>query len=180
MSCVQCYVHVVSRTCRVCGTVYTLYSGVEYMWRCVHVVQATPCTCDVVHMLCRWCSVQVVLCTCCTYGIGVCMVLCACRRCCVIGMQYYVCELCSHRIVVCVLVVLYSMQVHALGGISHRVQMDALYCIHWVWVYVLYVKCRCMYSMVLYVVCGCMYVTHTMCMCTWLRRRNWVFVVCPI
>jgi len=35
--------------------------------------------------------------------------------------------------------------------------------------------CRFMYCMVLYDVCSCMCVMHTMCMCTWLRRRRWVF-----
>ena len=44
--------------------------------------------------------------------------------------------------------------------------MDALYCIHWVWVYVLYVKCRCMYYMVWYdvwlYVCDAHYVSMNM------------------
>ena len=35
-----------------------------------------------------------------------------------------------------------------------------------------------MYCMVLYVVCGCMCVMHTMCICMWPKRRNWVFVGC--
>lgn len=58
-----------------CGIVYMLYSGAVYMWRCVHVVHVVPRTCDVVHMLCirceGSCSVQVVLCTCGTYGTSV-------------------------------------------------------------------------------------------------------------
>jgi len=69
------------------------------------------CTCDVVHALC---NVQVVLCTCCTYGTGVRVVLCACHTCCVEGMWYYVCALCSHGIVTCVFVVLYFVYVYEL------------------------------------------------------------------
>jgi len=41
-------------------------------------------------MLCRWYCVQVVLCTYCTYGTDVHVVLCACRTCCVVYMRYYV------------------------------------------------------------------------------------------
>jgi len=117
-------VHVVPYTCPVCGTVYmwccidvmhvvlftcgivyTLYSGIVYMWCCVHVVQVMPCTCDVVHTLCWWCSVPMLLFTCCTYGIGARVVLCACHTCCVEGMWYYLCAPCIHAITACVLVV---------------------------------------------------------------------------
>jgi len=51
------------------------------------------------------------MCTCCTYGIGVLAVLCACRTCYVAGMQYYVCELCSCGIVIYVFIVLYSVYI---------------------------------------------------------------------
>ena len=60
-----------------------------YIWRRVHVVQVVSCTCDVVHMWCRWCWVQVVLCTWCAYGTVVHVVLCACRTCCVLHTGYY-------------------------------------------------------------------------------------------
>jgi len=100
---------VVSHTCHACGIVYALYSGVGYMWHCVHIFQVVPCTCDVVHMLCRWCSVPMVLCTCCIYGTSVCVVLCACNPCCVMGIHYYVCASCSRGIATCILIVLYSV-----------------------------------------------------------------------
>ena len=64
-------------------------------------------TCDVVHILGRCCGVQVVLCTCCTYGTGVHVVLCACNRCHALHMLYYVCALCSRGIMTCVFIVLY-------------------------------------------------------------------------
>jgi len=72
------------------------------------------CTCDVVHTLCRWCYVQVVLCTCCTYGTGVHVVFCACPTCCVAGMWYHVCALCSYRIVTCVFTMFYSGYIYVL------------------------------------------------------------------
>jgi len=56
----------------------------------------------------------VVLCTCCTYSTGVHVVLCAYHTCCVVGMRYYVCALCSCGIVTCVFVVLYSVYVYVL------------------------------------------------------------------
>jgi len=52
------------------------------------------------------------LCTCCTYGIGVHVLLCACHTCCVVGMQYDVCALCSHGIVTCVFIVLYFVYMY--------------------------------------------------------------------
>jgi len=91
-----CYVHVHVVLCTF-GIVYMLY-----MWRCVHIVQVVLYTCDIVHTLCRCFYVQLVLCTCCTYGIDVHVVLCTCRRCCVAGMRYYVRALCSHGIVTCI------------------------------------------------------------------------------
>jgi len=50
-------------------------------------------------MLCRWCGVHVVLCTCYTFGTGIHVVLCACHTCCVVAIWYYVCPLCSRGIV---------------------------------------------------------------------------------
>ena len=46
---------------------------------------------------------QVVLCTC---GTGVHVGLSACCTCCVVGMRYYVCALCSHGIVTYAFIVL--------------------------------------------------------------------------
>lgn len=80
-----------------------------------------PCTCDVVYTLFRWCFVQVVLCTCCTYGIGVHVVLCVCRTCCVVGVWYYIRALCSRGIVTCVFIMLYSVYVYLLCGVVHSV-----------------------------------------------------------
>jgi len=94
MSCIWCYVHVASCTC---GVVYTLCRYFH-----VHVT------------LCRRCCVQVVLCTWCTYGIGIHVVLCTCHTCCVADMQYYVGASCSHGIVTYVFIVLYSMYVFVL------------------------------------------------------------------
>ena len=85
-----------------------------YMWRCLHIVEVVPCTCDIMYTLCRWCSVQVVLCTYCTYGTGVHVVLCACHTCCVAGMRYYVYTLCSCGILTCVFIVLYYVYVFVL------------------------------------------------------------------
>ena len=62
--------------------------GAVCMCHCVHVVQVVSCTCDDVRTF-FWSSyVQVVLCTCCKYGIHVHVVLCACRTCCVVHMWY--------------------------------------------------------------------------------------------
>lgn len=97
-----CRVHAVCVVLCTCGIVYTLYNGVVCMWHCVHVVQVALCTCDVVHTFCKWCGVQVVLCTCCIYGIGARVVMCACGICCVVGLWYYICALCSHGIMTCV------------------------------------------------------------------------------
>ena len=91
-----------------------------YMWHCVHIVQVVLCTCDDVHRSCRWCCVLVVLCTCCTYGTSVHVVLCACCTCCVAGMWYYVCALCSHGIMTCVFIVLYSVYIYVLCCGVHR------------------------------------------------------------
>jgi len=101
-----CHVHVVRVVLCTCGILYALYSGIVYMWHCVHFLQVVSCTCDVVHTLCRWCDVPMVLCTCCKYGTGAHVVLCACHTCCVEGMWYYVCASCSHGIAACVLIVL--------------------------------------------------------------------------
>ena len=81
--------------------------GAMYMWNFVHSVQVVPWTCVVVHTLCGWCGVQVVLCTSCTYGTGVRVVLCSCHTWFVVVMLYYVCALCSCGIVTCVFPVLY-------------------------------------------------------------------------
>ena len=35
------------------------------MWYCVHIVQVVWCMYDAMYMLCRWCHVHVMLCTCC-------------------------------------------------------------------------------------------------------------------
>jgi len=61
-----CRAHVVKVMLCAFGIVYMLYSGVVYMWRCVHIVQVVSCTCGFVHTLCRWLQ-----CTCGTYGNGV-------------------------------------------------------------------------------------------------------------
>jgi len=101
-----CYVHAV--LCTHCTR------GVLYMWHCVYIAQVVSCTFDVVYMLCRWYYVQVVLCTCCIGGTSVHVVLFACRTCCVVYMQYYICALCSHGIMTSVFVVLYSVYVYIL------------------------------------------------------------------
>ena len=139
-----------------------------YMWRCVHVMQVVSCTCDDVYTLCRWCCVHVVLCTFCTYGTGVHVVLCACNACCVASMWYYVCVLCSCGIVTCVLVLLYSIYVYVLCCTS-----GVGVCIVW-W-------CTLDVGICIVLFCtpgGCMCVIHTMCMCTWFRRKHWLFVRC--
>ena len=50
------------------------------------------------------------------------------------------CALCSRGIVTCVFIVLYSMWVHVLCGIVHRVYMYELCCISGVYVCIL--RCR--------------------------------------
>lgn len=70
-------------------------------------MQVVSCTCDVVHVLRMWFYVQMVLCTYCTHGIGLHVVLYSCHISCIAGMWYYVCALCSCGIVTCVLIVLY-------------------------------------------------------------------------
>ena len=73
-------------------------------------MQVASCTCDDVHTLWKRCGVPVVLCTCCTYGTGAHVVLCACHTCCVEGMWYYLCasyshgkcSMCTHCVVLCV------------------------------------------------------------------------------
>jgi len=103
-------------------------------------------------------------CTCCTYGTGVHVVLCACRTCCVMGIRYYVCALCSCGIVSCVFIVLYSLYVYVLCHTSSVVV--CMYCVlsytrsRHMYCVVLYTRCRCMYYMVLYAVCGYMCVMH--------------------
>jgi len=56
-----CHVHAMCMVLCTCGIVYTLYSGALYMRHCVHVVQVVSFTSDVVHTLCRWCFVHVVM-----------------------------------------------------------------------------------------------------------------------
>ena len=114
-------VHIVHVVLCTCGIVYTWYNVVVYIWHCVHIVQVAPCTCDFVHTLCRWLFVEVVICTCCTYSTGVHVVLCACHTCYVAGMWYYVCAFCSHGIVSCVFVMLYSVYIYLLCEVVHRV-----------------------------------------------------------
>jgi len=102
MSCMW-YVHIV--LCARCT------SGVVYVWCCVHIMQVALCTYDVVQMLCKSCGVQVVLCTCCTYDTTTHVVLCACHTCCVEGMWYYVCALCSHGIMTYAFIMLNSIYI---------------------------------------------------------------------
>lgn len=135
VACRWCCVHVVHMVLCTCGFMYMscmwycvhlalcthCTGGAVYMWNSVHIVQVVSWTCDVVHTLCRWCFVQVVLCTCCKYGTGLHVVLCACRTCCVVGMQYYVCALCSHGIVTGSFVMLYVVHVYVLCCIVYWV-----------------------------------------------------------
>jgi len=62
----------------------------------------------------------------CTCGFGLHVGLNACHTCCVPGMRYYVCVLCSYGVMTCILVVFYSMWVHVSGGIVHQVWMYKL------------------------------------------------------
>lgn len=80
-----------------------------------------------------------VQCTCCTYGTGVNVVLCACRTYCVAGMRYYVCALCSHGIMTYVFIMLYTRCRYMYCVVVYTGW--SMYCV------VLYHGCRCMCSM---------------------------------
>ena len=86
-----------------------------------------------------------VLCMCCKYGTSVHVVWCACRTCCVEGMRYYVCALCSHGIMTCVFVMLYSVYVYVFCY-----TLSVGICV------MMYIQCGNMYCVVLYIGCRCM------------------------
>jgi len=120
-------------------------SGASYTWNCVHIMKVVPCTRDVVHMLWMQCCVHMVLCTCCTYGTGVHVVLCALHTC-VVSMRYYVYALSSRGIMTFVFIVLYSVCIRV--GLYTRCR--CMYCV------VIYTRCRSTYCVVLYTGCRCM------------------------
>ena len=126
----------------------------------VRVLHMVLCACWICSVLYKWCYVHVGYVVLCIGGI-VCMLY---------MWRYVHMMLCAWSHMWCSVHV--ALCTRCAGGdvytwcYAHVVRVVAVY--KWYW-------CRCMYCMVLYDVCRCMCVMHTMCMCTWLRRRHWVF-----
>ena len=146
--------------------------GNVFMWWYVHVMHVALCTCGVAYMSWKWYCIHVVHMV--LVHVWYCVhVMHVVSRACGIMYVHHVVMVFWHVCLLC------STLCRYMHWVVFHIGYRLMHCI-------LYTGCRCMCCMLVVeaciawcgIPCCCMCVLYTMCLCTWLRIRLWVFVEC--